>query len=389
MNNTLLLIGNRWNKNMGDELILVGMLKYFLDWHPNRQSVQVSKWTFREKDLEKYFYWKKPFRQFNKVIVPTSDKEFLENFLNQFFDENFIKEKIILVWELPHGIRSLLKWILKWRFFDIFYYFKVDAVSIWWWEIFTEECWSWPLFFTITALPFLIKYFLFKIFRKKLYIYLFGWIQFPFRWFNKILVKFWILNADGIYLRDFESFEVVSRILYFNTKNYRIHWYFQQIKKIYFMFDHSYLLFSNKEDWKILKYNSINEKDILLVNINPIGYRKFQKKVWNLLYKKNFGILYYIPVNLLEDDKFYFLLKDKFKNVKIKKILRHNDFRFFLERIKDVKEWIVMRLHMFLLLAYLNKKIVVFRYQRKIMKIYYVIKILKNLTKMNPIIILK
>jgi polysaccharide pyruvyl transferase WcaK-like protein len=43
MNNTLLLIGNRGNKNMGDELILVGILKYFLDRHPNRQSVQVSK----------------------------------------------------------------------------------------------------------------------------------------------------------------------------------------------------------------------------------------------------------------------------------------------------------------------------------------------------------
>ena len=379
---------------MGDELILIGMLKYFLDWHPNRQSVQVSKWTFREKDLEKYFYWKKPFRQFNKVIVPTSDKEFLENFLNQFFDESFIKEKVILVWELPHGIRSLLKWILKWRFFDIFYYFKADAVSIWWWEIFTEECWSWPLFFTITALPFLIKYFLFKVIRKKLYIYLFGGIQKPYRWFNKLLINFWVLNADGIYLRDFDSIESVAKILFYLTKDQNFEKYFFQIKKIYFMFDHSYLLFSNKKNGKVFINSLTKSRDnLILININPIWYKKYGKEFVSFLNNKikrlKIKQIYYVPVNLLEDNIFYFLLKDKFKNIKIKRVLRNDDFKEFKRFVKKVDVGIVMRLHMFLILAYMNKSIVVFKYQRKIKKMYNVLKSLKNLTKINPIIILK
>jgi hypothetical protein len=48
-----------------------------------------------------------------------------------------------------------------------------------------------------------------------------------------------------------------------------------------------------------------------------------------------------------------------------------------------------MRLHFFLLMCYLWKKITIFTYQYKIKKIFYVIKILKNLTKINSIIILK
>jgi hypothetical protein len=98
---------------------------------------------------------------------------------------------------------------------------------------------------------------------------LFGGIQLPYRWFNKMLVKFWINLADGIFLRDFESIEVVAKILYASIKYQKFDKYFLKIKRIYFMFDHSYLLFCDSQTGEVKKFPK-NLLNGLAVNINPI-----------------------------------------------------------------------------------------------------------------------
>jgi len=235
---------------MWDELILVWMLKYFLTWKWNWQSVSVKRWDFWQIwKIENYYKFQNNFTQYNKIIVPTSDKKFLTNFLSQFFDSQIL-DKIELVWELPHWIRSFLKRIFKWKFLDFLKYFKADDLVVWWGEIFTEECWSWPLFFWITALPFWLKKF-FTFWKWK--VYLFGWIQKPYRWFNKILIRFWINIADWFFLRDFDSIETVCSLKRSYLPIEKKKYYWQFINSVYFMFDHSLLLFCD-DRWMIVRW---------------------------------------------------------------------------------------------------------------------------------------
>ncbi len=361
------------------------MIKYLLSKEENIQSEEVNKWDYRSLKVENHYKFKKFITNFDKLIIPVADKKFVKNFLKQILSKQELKN-IELVWELPHWIRSFLKYLIKWKFLDLPKYFKANTLILWGWEIFTEECRSGPFFFFITALPFWIKKLIFKILfiKDKLPVYLFWGIQPPYRRFNKILVNFWINQASWIFVRDFDSIETVCKIRWSNIPIEKKQIYWDFIKNVFFVFDHSFILFKNNI------YHKKN-KAILnncLININPIWRKKFKQKYFNIIKQYKFDNIFYIPVNKLEDYSFYFLLKENLKNYKINLIDWQNwkDFVNFIN--SNIKIWIVTRLHMFLILYYLNKEIIVFPYQRKILKLCKVIKALKNLTNIREKIII-
>ncbi len=362
---TLLLVGNRWNKNLWDELILVWTLKMLLEKKENIFSISSD---FVPLDLEKAF--KRRIWNFNydKIIIPTSDILFSQSFLSNFFTQDKL-DRIQLVKELPHWIRSFFKFLPHIK--DLRKYFQADDLMIGWGEIFTDQ-WdgSGGWYFLITALPFFIK----KLFGKAWKVILTGWIDTPQRWFNKILFPWWLNQADEFYLRDFDSIEAVSHLLY--QKYFKIDFrkYFEKIQNLHFMFDTSLQSY----DWYIFQKQSWPEHNLVGININPIGWKKYKDKYLDYIEQKitQWNKIVYIPFNLIEDIWFFEILKEKFGSNKI--ILSINwskDFVGFIRQLLELDEILATRLHLFLVSFYVNQKIVSINYQNKLIKMWKVVKL--------------
>lgn len=100
----VLLVGFRGNKNMGDELILIGNLKLLL-------------------------------AQGKEPIVVSQNPDFLRSFCAQFVDVS----KVVFIHELPRGVRSLIRYIKQGNYKEYSYFYQCDAIILGGGEILTEE----------------------------------------------------------------------------------------------------------------------------------------------------------------------------------------------------------------------------------------------------------
>lgn len=100
----VLLVGFWGNKNMGDELILIGTLRLLLS-------------------------------QGKEPIVVSQDPDFLKSFCSQFLDCS----KVEFIYELPRGIRSCYRYVSQGFYQTFSYFYRCDAIILGGGEILTEE----------------------------------------------------------------------------------------------------------------------------------------------------------------------------------------------------------------------------------------------------------
>jgi len=367
---TLLLIWNRGNKNLWDELILVWTLKMLLE---KKENIFSASSDFLPLDVEKAFERKIWDFNYDKIIIPTSDISFSQSFLANFFTQDQLN-KIQLVKELPHWIRSFFKFLPHIK--DLKKYFQADDLMVGWGEIFTDR-WdgSGGWYFLVTALPFFIK----KLFGKAWKVILTGWIDTPQRWFNKILFPWWLSQSDEFYLRDFNSIEVVSSLLYQKYFKFNLSKYFEKIKNLHFMFDTSKVAF----DRDIFQKQKGPKHHLVGININPIGWQKYKTQYLDYVEQKiaQWNKIVYIPFNLAQDSRFFEILKEKFgSNRVILSVDWSKDFVGFIRQLLELDEILATRLHLFLIATYMDLQVISLPYQNKVKKFQAVLR-LYNLFK--------
>ena len=173
----ILIVWNRWYRNLWDELILLWTVKLLL-------------------------------QQNKKVTIVCYDPEWLRDFFVQFIDVR----KVSFIPELPKWIRSLFRYIfmywLKW--FTRFLW--ADTIILWWWEILTEEnpwaYWYWRM----SIRPFLWKKKLENLFkeRNKSDLYIMWWVQIPKNSKKKRQLLSLLKYTTACYLRDFDAVDEIA-----------------------------------------------------------------------------------------------------------------------------------------------------------------------------------
>lgn len=304
----VLLVWNRGNKNLWDELILIGLMKILL-------------------------------KQNKKIFVDCTNKSRLKGFHKQFLDIwniNYIQE-------LPKGIRSSFRFLKKIK--DIKYYFKIDSIVVWGWEILTEET------------PFSYWYWFLSIWPSMFFkrVYFMWWIQTPKKLRNKIIFSVLMKNAKKLYVRDYDlidKWEFKNKIKFFPDTSF-------------FVFDNYNL---NDYSWKF-EINKTKEKKII-ININ-----KKAERFWNDIleiiskYKKKWYDVYFARICKSPKDNdlnYYNKLLEKFDYIKL--LDYEKDFRFFLKELKNSEKVFWSRLHLFLICYYLWIDIKPFVYEKKVSK---------------------
>ena len=321
----ILLIWNWWDKNLWDELILIWNMKLLL-------------------------------KQKKKLFIATKDINRLKDFHKQFFDN---VDDFVYIHEIPKGIRSFCKYIIKWDFKTIKYFFQVDSVIVWWGEIMTQETPYSYFFWFISILP---------VIRKKLYL-MWG-IQIPDKFFYKIIFKRFIKKASKILLRDFQW-----------VKSLQEYW----AKNVEFFMDTSYFSIDRK---KLNKFSSqqkklwLEWKKYIAININE-KWKKYLDDIIKDVEKyiqTGYKILF-IPVRIGkfdDDSKFYDIIKSKLTNRSDKKFFLicdwTDDFYDFLALLNGAQKVISVRLHLFLIAKFMWLDVKVYPYQKKIIKMSEVLK---------------
>lgn len=314
--NSILLIWNRWNKNLGDELILVGLIKTLI-WE-----------------------WK-------IIVVPSYNKEWLEKFHAQFFNKMEL-ESIVYITELPKGIRSFFMFLKQWWLRDIKHYWKADSMILGGGEILTEEKPFGAFYWILSSWIFLFS----KTFQKNKNVYMMGGIQKASSWYNKKLFKYWLRTADGIFVRDMESYELLD----------------DEYKYVKFFFDTSLYCFDNYKSTN----SKLNEKSIV-ININKEG-DTYLDQICEIIERhiNNWYIVYFAPIWEWIDDKYFKIIKDKFhtnKNISnLKPLNWSNDIYAFFDKIKSTEKVFCTRLHLYLIARYLDTDVECFAYHKKIVK---------------------
>lgn len=312
----ILIIGNRSYKNLGDELILA--------------------WTI--KLLQ---------QQGKKVFIQAYDPKWLKWFLKQFVDVS----DITFLREIPKGIRSLISYVRKKGWNELWEYRKIHSVIVGGWEILTEENPNSYRYWLISLLPILIK----KIF-VNVDIYLMGGIQIPNKNLNLKLFNYLLKHTTHIYARDFETIETL--------KDY---WY----PYVDFFMDTAYFAW----DWKKEK-NKFASTRYIIVNVNKNGEKFLDTIIHDIQqYAKKWYHIYYVAVGKWKnteynDGKYYDLLK---YNTHLELLDREHDFATFLEVVKGAEIVISTRLHLFLIASFLGTKTKVYPYQKKIIKMQKVL----------------
>lgn len=294
---------------MGDELILLGTIRLLL-------------------------------KQGKEIFVVSANNVWLKEFLGQFIDVG----QITFIDELPRGFRSAWVWLIKKRFTQLKYFFKVDAVILGGGEILTEES-SHSYYYRFWS----IRPALF--FKKALY--LMGGIQIPKLFWNKFLFKTILRKAKHIFSRDLEEIEHIKR-----------HGYDQ----VDFFMDTSYFAIPDRTSYK-----KESKQEYIIVNINR-GGRLFMedfiediKKYLHMWYK-----VIYAPIcagRTDDDTKYFYTIQDILsKDENFVLYDRRKNFHDFLKLLWGAKKVISARLHLFLIASFMGLETKAYPYQKKVSK---------------------
>jgi len=386
---------------MWDELILVWNMQLLLkEWKKLYIACSDKQWL---KNFHKQFFlldkewwredrewWKKEIYLQNNVEKNNLSKSFFNIFQSLleneegFYNTETWEQVITYVYELPKGFRSLMR-LLK-NIKDLKKMFEVDSILVWWWEILTEETpYSYLYWFLSTwiLLPF-----------KKLY--LSWWIQVPKKWWNKILFNILTKKAEKIYVRDYELLQDGD---WFRTDRDWWNWKWKmengeldnkflkslQNSKISFFPDTSFFSILNNNHWYKLDlehYRWIKEtekKDYIVVNINKKAEQFYDKiyKIVDEYYRKGKDIYFVRVCKSPADDDivYYHKLKRDFQWLKL---LDWEDFYLFLDILSKAEKVYTTRLHLFLVSYYLWLDVVPFVYQKKVEKMKQVLSKISN-----------
>lgn len=325
----VLLIWNRWYKNLWDELILLWNVKLLLN-------------------------------QWKKVIIACYNPERLRKFFVQFVDVS----QISFVPELPKWFHSMFNYVYRYWMKWFWKFWKVDTIIIWWWEILTEENpWAYR-YRRMSIWPFLWKKKLQNVFKhkKKSDLYIMWWVQVPKNDKKKKQLLALLKYVTACYLRDFDAVEEIK----------------PYVKKCEFFMDTSYFAY----EWKKVCLDDENniEKPYVVVNLNKNAESFFDDLVQDIKsYSKKWYRIYYAPVakgnNIYYDDLQYAqrLEKELWEDVDFALLDWEHDFESFAKVLKWAKKVFSSRLHLYLISSFLGCDTKVYPYQRKILKMQKVI----------------
>ena len=325
----ILLVWNRWYRNLWDELILLGNVKLLLE-------------------------------QWKKVTIACYDSMWLRRFFTQFLDVG----KITFVPELPKWFRSFFNYVLRYWMRWFLRFWRCDMIILWWGEILTEEnpwaYWYWKM----SIRPFLWKKKFQKLFRKrkKSDLYIMWWVQIPKNNHKKSQLLSLLKSTTACYLRDFEAVDEIK----------------PYVKECKFFMDTSYFAY----EWNNVSVDEEKkvEKPYVVVNLNKNAEKFFDELVDDIktFSKKGYRI-YYVPVakgnNIYYQDLQYSqrLEKELWENVDFALLDWESDFDTFTKVLKWSKKVFSSRLHLYLIASFLWCDTKVYPYQRKILKMQKVI----------------
>lgn len=324
----ILIVGNRWQKNLWDELILLGTIKLLNKEH-------------------------------KKIYIAANGKLWLNWFFHQFNDIGKFK----FISEIPKGIRSLITFLLTGKFKDLFRYFHIDSVIIWWWEILTEENHSSYRYWIISILPCLIK----KVFMH-VDIYIMWWVQVPKKRINRFLFNYLLKRTTKVFARDMDS-----------VKELKNHWY----DNVEWFMDTSYFAY----DWKDIKKEEEweDKKPYIIVNLNKNWAHFLEDIVKDIKgYLVKWYKVYFVPIAKwlwweYMDIKYYYKIKNalaEFETLNLWNFLIL-DWEYKFEKFAQKLIWAEMvissRLHLFLISEFMWVSTQVYPYQKKILKMKKVV----------------
>lgn len=327
---TVLLIGNRWYKNLGDELILLWNIKLLL-------------------------------KQWKTITATSYEPERSKKFFSQFIDI----DKIDFIPELPKWFRSFFKYIFKYwcKWFTKF--FSSDSLLLGWWEILTEEKPRAYRYRKLSTWPFLLTQRLQKILKTKRRsnLYIMWWADIPKSKRKRRLLDSLLRHATTCYFRDFQAVENIQSIT---------------DKKCEFFMDTSF--FSYNWDWVVANKKKKWEKPYVVVNLNKNAESFFDDLVQDIkAYTKKWYRIYYVPIakghTIYYQDWQYCqrLEKALWKDIEFALLDWETDFDYFTKMLKWAEKVFSSRLHLYLISTFLHCDIKVYPYQRKILTMKEVI----------------
>ena len=325
----VLLVWNRWYRNMWDELILLWNVKLLLE-------------------------------QWKKVTIACYDSWWLRSFFAQFVDV----DKITFIPELPKWFRSFFSYVFRYGMRWFLKFWKCDTIILWGGEILTEEnpwaYWYWRM----STRPFLWKKKFQNLFKKKKRsdLYIMWWVQIPKDNYKKSQLFSLLKNATACYLRDFEAVEEIK----------------PYVKNCEFFMDTSYFAY-DRDKVSLDEKNEI-EKPYIVVNLNKNAEKFFNELVGDIkTYSEKEYRIYYVPVakgnNVYYQDSQYSqrLERELWENVDFALLDWELGFDNFVRVLKWAKKVFSSRLHLYLIASFLGCDTKVYPYQRKILKMQKVV----------------
>lgn len=340
-------MGNRWHHNIGDELILIGLMKLITtnsDFLTNDARLWISWW----------------------------DLSFLHEFHKYFLDQDAL-QRVSYLQEVPHGLRSGLRFLFL-SYKDFFRYLTCDTFVVWGGELFTEETPGSYLYRFRSLLPFWIR----KIFFTDTKLYIMWWVQKPKSWYNKRILKLIVKCANGWLLRDEDSIVVVKELQGIDTQN-------TELRPVSWFMDTSYYALDFHKIWveppperviwwswlSDIKQNADAFEPCIVINTNPLSLewteklRELLQQYYTLAYD-----IYFLPAfftsNPQQNDLLcYNLLKKEFPGLKL---LDWRDWEQFLTIFLSAQKVFCSRLHIYLLSVFLGLDVEAYPYQKKLQK---------------------
>jgi len=325
----ILLVWNRWYRNLWDELILLWNVKLLL-------------------------------QQGKKITIACYEPSWLRGFFSQFVDVS----NISFIPELPKWFNSFFRYIFKYWMKWLSKFWKCDTIILWWWEILTDEnLWSY-WYRKMSIWPFLQKKRLQnnRKVKKESNLYIMWWVQIPKFKRKRKSLRSLLKYATTCYLRDFDAIKELS----------------PYIDNCTFFMDTSYFAY----DWNNVSLNGkkVVNKPYIIVNLNKNAESFFCELVEDIKrYSEKGYRIYYVPVakgnNTYYDDLQYSqrLERSLWEDVDFALLDWESSFDSFVKVLKWAKKVFSSRLHLYLIASFLWCDTKVYPYQRKILKMKNVV----------------
>lgn len=331
--NKLCLIGNRWHCNFGDELIVIGLIKL----------LQIN-------------------RSFSTLYIAWWQRDFLQKFHSSFFNQHQLFHFRYLQ-EIPHGIRSLLQFIIKTPY-HIIDYLRCDTFILGWWELFTEETPGSYLYRRRSLFPIRVR----LLFGFRTSLYIMWWVQLPSRWYNTWIVKMIINKSAWSFLRDQESVDIVRSL---RKKDDTIDadttidsWF---IDTSYFAYGEQ----SSHSATLIASRHIDTSPPHIIINSNPLS-PSWSASLVEIIqsHLERWYSIYFLPAfftpNPSQDDMVcYHQLHKQFPSLLI---LDWRDRESFIPIFLSAYHIYCSRLHIFLIASFFSLPVTPYPYQKKIVK---------------------